>query len=101
MSPRQQALVCLAQIRTTFALSTGTCGSPRIRPPILSMNAMRSDDTGRRIRSGASNAERNSCLRKSIQWTSSSGNRHHWQALGETIHRIAPWSSSILRRIVS
>ena len=53
MSPRQQALVCLAQIRTTFALSTGTCGSPRIRPPILSMNAMRSDDTGRRIRSGA------------------------------------------------
>ena len=45
---QQQDLVYLAHIRTAFALSNGTYGSPRMRPTISSMRAMRSGGIARR-----------------------------------------------------
>ena len=39
---QQQNMVCLAHIWTAFALSNGTYGSPRMRPPNSSMRAMSS-----------------------------------------------------------
>jgi hypothetical protein len=39
---QQQDMVYLAHIRTAFALSNNTYGSPRMRPPTSSTRAMRS-----------------------------------------------------------
>jgi putative transposase len=44
---QRQDMVYLAHIRTAFALSNGTYGSPRMRPPISSMRAMRSGGIAR------------------------------------------------------
>jgi len=44
---QRQDMVYLAHIRTAFALSNGTYGSPRMRPTTSSTRAMRSDDIAR------------------------------------------------------
>ena len=45
---QQQDIVYLTHIRTAFALSNGTCGSPRMRPPTSSMQGIRLGDIARR-----------------------------------------------------
>jgi putative transposase len=44
---QQQDMVYLAHIRTAFALSNGTYGSPRMRPSTSSTRAMRSGGIAR------------------------------------------------------
>lgn len=45
---QQQDMVYLAHIRTAFALSNGTYGSPRMRPPTSSMQGIRLGGIARR-----------------------------------------------------